>query len=397
MIFATLLGISLLIIFFFLLVISLKKKIHYWIIRDIFRYFEEFIATRSDRTLHIMFCMADHFEPGNRNADLKKQKARVDTWIERYPKLASSHQDSDGVCPQHTFFFPPHYDTDNHLRRIVELCGIGYGEVEMHLHHDRQSPWPDNELSLERKIKDCILSFSRHKVFCLPDGQKTFGFIHGDWALGNSLKGSKHCGVDSELSVLYRTGCYADFTFPVCNEAQPKLPNTFFYSRTDQIRPKLYNIRPVPVKTGVQKPKDTLMVIQGIIGLRWKSRTHKFKPSIEQSNLDVSDYPFRRRIDYWIKKGVHVKGKREWVFVKIHTHGAREEDMELLLGQKSHDMYTYLETAYNDGKKYVLHYVSAREMYNIAKAAEAGRGGNPGKYRDFVIPRYCYLPQRDCI
>jgi hypothetical protein len=29
-------------------------------------------------------------------------------------------------------------------------------------------------------------------------------------------------------------------------------------------------------------------------------------------------------------------------------------------------------------------------MYNIAKAAEAGRDGNPGQYRDFEIPRPAY-------
>ena len=34
----------------------------------------------------------------------------------------------------------------------------------------------------------------------------------------------------------------------------------------------------------------------------------------------------------------------------------------------------------------VLHYVSAREAYNIVKAAEAGMQGNPGDYRDFHLP-----------
>jgi hypothetical protein len=33
-----------------------------------------------------------------------------------------------------------------------------------------------------------------------------------------------------------------------------------------------------------------------------------------------------------------------------------------------------------------LHYVTAREAYNIAKAAEAGHAGDPNDFRDFVIP-----------
>jgi hypothetical protein len=33
-----------------------------------------------------------------------------------------------------------------------------------------------------------------------------------------------------------------------------------------------------------------------------------------------------------------------------------------------------------------LHYVTAREAFNVAKAAEAGHAGNPADYRDFVLP-----------
>jgi hypothetical protein len=49
-------------------------------------------------------------------------------------------------------------------------------------------------------------------------------------------------------------------------------------------------------------------------------------------------------------------------------------------------MHRYLESRYNDGKRYVLHYVTAREAYNIVKAAEAGEQGDPGRYRDYLLP-----------
>jgi len=64
--------------------------------------------------------------------------------------------------------------------------------------------------------------------------------------------------------------------------------------------------------------------------------------------------------------------------------------MDTLLGQPMDKAFSHLETQYNDGVKWKLHYVSAREMYNIVKAAEVGKAGDPGQYRDFVIPRPAY-------
>ena len=33
-----------------------------------------------------------------------------------------------------------------------------------------------------------------------------------------------------------------------------------------------------------------------------------------------------------------------------------------------------------------LHYVTAREMFNIASAAMEGKSGDPASYRDYVLP-----------
>jgi hypothetical protein len=67
----------------------------------------------------------------------------------------------------------------------------------------------------------------------------------------------------------------------------------------------------------------------------------------------------------------------------------------VVLGQPVDAMFHDLESRYNDGSRYVLHYVTAREMFNIAKAAEAGLEGNPGDYRDFCIPAPTYRASRD--
>ncbi|HVY49463.1 MAG TPA: hypothetical protein VHB21_26405, partial [Minicystis sp.] len=75
----------------------------------------------------------------------------------------------------------------------------------------------------------------------------------------------------------------------------------------------------------------------------------------------------------------------EWVFVKVHTHGSPELQAASLLGDPGRALHRELTTRYNDGKDWVLHYVTAREMFNVAMAAMDGREGNPNDYRDYVL------------
>ena len=51
-------------------------------------------------------------------------------------------------------------------------------------------------------------------------------------------------------------------------------------------------------------------------------------------------------------------------------------------------MYGFLEARYRDQSGYRLHYVTARELYNVIKAAEAWETGDPSQFKDFSIPPY---------
>lgn len=82
-----------------------------------------------------------------------------------------------------------------------------------------------------------------------------------------------------------------------------------------------------------------------------------------------------------------MKGRPEWVFIKVHTHGAHERNANWILGGEFVRLHEALQAQCNDGREFCLHYVTAREAYNIAKAAEAGLSGNPCAYRDFMLPR----------
>lgn len=335
---------------------------------------------------HIILCIVDHFEPGNGKALDSVQDERIKVWDKEYPLMANNFRDADGKVPQHTWFYPPHHQK-KFLKDLVELCKKGYGEIEMHLHHNHMSPFPDTSETLKNKILDCINEYSKYGIFCLKDGTRKFAFIHGDWSLDNSL-GNRICGVNNEISILKECGCFADFTFPSLTRAQPATTNKFFYVTDDPNKAKSYNYGQEVefCKNG----KGDLLMIQGILGFRWKDRKSPMRPSIETSDLTYNDEPTMGRVDYWIKNALMIKGCPNLKFIKLHTHGAPEESWNSLFGESAKRMFEYLDSRYNDGKEYLLHYVTAREMFNIIKAVEAGGKGNPNTYRDFFISKYLY-------
>ena len=55
---------------------------------------------------------------------------------------------------------------------------------------------------------------------------------------------------------------------------------------------------------------------------------------------------------------------------------------------RDHLALSYLERAYNDGNRNVLHYINAREAYNLARAAAEGAKGAPQAYLNAYIKPY---------
>jgi hypothetical protein len=199
--------------------------------------------------------------------------------------------------------------------------------------------------------------------------------------------------VNNELVVLREMGCYADFTLPAAPDpCQTSTINSIYYATDDPDRPKSHD-RGERVRVGGAAIGD-LMLIQGPLGFRWNSRKFGIFPRIENADVRASCAPSQSRIDAWVQTGIHVQGRPEWTFVKVHTHGTQECDMDTLLGEPMDQAYTYMESRYNDGTHWKLHYVSAREMYNIVKAAEAGCQGDPGDHRNYEIPRPAYAEPR---
>ena len=354
-------------------------------------YFKQAITQRnkstnnSEEITHVMFCFVDHYEPQWKNPDnIELERQRVDRWFDQYPKMADKFKDADGYSPKHTFFYPEEEYREEHLAKLSDMCYRGYGEIEIHLHHDN-----DTSENLTKSLTNFAKTLhEQHGALpiCPKSGQIKYAFIHGNWCLDNSHPNGEWCGVNDELIVLNKTGCYVDLTFPSApSPTQPTTINAIYYVKDDPLKPKSHDTGKA-VKVGGEAWGD-LMLINGPLMLNWKQRKLGFMPRVENADIRTSNPPSPQRIDLWVNANVHVENQPNWRFIKIHTHGTQDKDMDILLGKPIEKMHEYLNDKYNDGKNYKLHYVSSREMYNIVKAAEAGKTEDPNQYRNFELPK----------
>ena len=326
---------------------------------------------------HLIFALCDHFEPLWGKAPRAVGLARVLAWQTRYPELADSFRDSHGRPPRHTFFYPGEEYAPELFAPLDDLVARGYGEVELHLHHDGDTP-----ATLRRALREHAERFAEHGHLSRDaSGRLRYAFIHGNWSLANARADGRWCGVDAELPVLFETGCYADFTFPAApSECQPRRVNEIYWPAGDLTRRRAYE-HGVAARVGFRW-RDRILMMTGPLALA--PRPGRVLPRIESAAIAADDPPAAARVKTWVEQDIHIAGQPSWVFVKVHTHGAPERNAASLLGDGGVALHRAL-AAYNDGARWRLHYVTAREMYNIAAAAMDGARGDPGAYRDYDV------------
>jgi hypothetical protein len=330
-------------------------------------------AAREGGVCHVFLCIADHWEPKWQRPAKAVANERAARWAREFPLLAQQYTDSLGRHPQHTFFCPQDEYEPEHLDAAAEVCRQGFGDVEVHLHHDG-----DTSDGLRQKL----LSFTeilhdRHGLLTKgPDGRIRYAFIHGNWALDNSRPDGRWCGVNDELSILMETGCYADLTMPSAPAAcQTATINSIYYATDDPLLPKSHD-RGTPVRVGGRQPDDTLLMIQGPLALDWNHRKWGVLPRIENGDLTGRRPPTLDRLKLWLQAGVCVTGRPEWRFVKLHTHGAQEANSAMLLGEPMRRFHAGLADLARQNDCFRYYYVTARELALLTQAAEAGEA-NP--------------------
>jgi hypothetical protein len=337
------------------------------------------------RMIDVMVLCADHFEPARRFGDEAAVES-VRSWCAAYEEIACRHRDTDGRPPKHTWFYRYDYPNPGCLDALSASVFRGFGEVEFHLHHGH-----DSHDSMLATLQAGLDWFNRAGAMRTAEAspRQRFGYVAGNSALDNGAGDDALSGCATELRALHEAGCYADFTFPALGSpAQPRLTNAIYYASEDG-RPKSYD-RGVPVAVG-RPPSGDLMIFQGPTSIEWRAGC------VEDGAVENSSPPHPRRLARWLAAHVHVPGRPEWVFVKLHTHAM--QNRASFLSDANDALFAAMGACWNR-PPFRLHYVTAREAYNIVKAAEAGHAGDAGAYRDFDVPPpanrlvYCDRPWR---
>ncbi len=268
-------------------------------------------------TVWLMF--TDHFEPCGGGVSHAIALERVDRWMQHWPLFASEVRDSFERRPQYTFFYPAEEYDREVVDRLADLVHGGIADVEVHLHHDHDTP-----ANFLRTLEEFVTRLRRdHGLLRLgPGGKPAWCFIHGNWALDNSHPEGRWCGLDNELTLLKEAGCRADFTLPSApSGCQTSLVNAIYWAVDDPSRPKSHDTGRL-LRPGEAPPDDALLMVQGPLTVRRHPKYHLL-PNLEVGELAGYALPSRARARAWLRAAPRVGNH---IFLKLFGHGAPERN-----------------------------------------------------------------------
>jgi len=329
---------------------------------------------------HLIFLVANHFEPATTSEGL----IQLEHWCRLARETGNSVRDHDGTPFRHTNFFPAEQYERRRLEMISALQGDGFGEVEVHFHHGVDKPdTAENTRRILKDFRDLLAEEHRCLSREKPAGSPKYAFVHGNWALANSA-GGRFCGVDSEMQILADTGCYADFTLPSAPDRSqvPRINAIYQCGKPlGQARPH----RSGPGLTVGRRPALPI-IFTGPLIFDWSRRVRGLPiPRIDDGALAQNYSLTLGRLNRWRSAHINVRGRPEWTFIKLFSHGFFEWDQDIMIGEQlKRFMGEVMEMAERTGG-FRIHFASAREAFNMTMAAVDGREGDPNQYRDYHL------------
>ncbi len=359
-----------------------------WLVRYPFVRFASMMERTAFQKKHVIFTIADHFEPAWTQGGMLGHHDQVRR-LNEYRKLARSIGDAvrdvDGTRFRHTNFYPAEQYDPEILDILAEMQSEGLGEVEVHLHHGVDTP--DTAENLRRVLTDFRDTLAeRHRCLSRMDGQgdPMYAFVHGNLALANSC-GGRFCGVDSEMQILQETGCYADMTLPTANDQSQVPMIDKIYEATGPFD------RAVPHRTGrrvsVNGKRPALpLIITGPLVFNWTRFINGVPvPRVEDGALTANQPADIQRLNRWLSANITVAGRTDWIFVKLYCHSFFDRDRDAAIGERAKRFFSEIIDHGARSGNFDVHFASARETFNMIVAAIDGKNGRPGDYRDYKL------------
>jgi hypothetical protein len=347
---------------------------------------------RPPNRTHLIFTLADHFEPaivpedGAARAPYEEQERRLERWCREYPERFGDYRDAEERPFVHTYFYPAEQYDRPLVARLAELCHGGWGEIEIHLHHGAEVPdSADNTRRQLIEFRDRLAVEHGCLSYWGRSPQPRYSFVHGNFALANSNSG-RQCGVDNEMQILAETGCYADMTLPTAlfHAAQIAKVNSIYECGLPLTERAPH--REGGELTRGKAPHVFPIMVQGPLMLDFRNGSGARRLHIDNAAVTTASPASLERLTLWKCAAISVKGRPDWLFIKLHCHGMDPGHFEVTLGQAMQKFVRELVVGAAERNE-VLHFVSAREMVNIILAACDGKEGNPGEYRDYQLRR----------
>jgi len=359
-----------------------------WLVRYPFIRANGFLQTDSGKPKHIIFTVANHFEPSwsaNGLLDLDVQRRRLDDYYKLARKTGEATIDADGTKFCHTNFFPAEQYDYRLLEQMAAMQAENLGEVEIHLHHGVERP--DTAENLRKTLiefRDTLAA--EHRCLSKIDGggKPMYAFVHGNLALANSA-GGKFCGVDEEMQILQETGCYADFTLPSApDETQIPMLNQS-YECGLPLTEKMPHRKGNRVSTSGIQPRLPL-IFTGPLVFNWMRRIKGIPvPRLDDGALADNQPLSLARLNRWLSANITVANRPEWIFVKLYCHGFFGHDQSACIGEKASRFFNEVIENGAKTKAYTVHFASAREAFNIVAAAIDGKQGTPHEFRNYRL------------
>ncbi len=349
-----------------------EKNIHLWLPEYIWSIIDKTNPVYSiDQGKHLMFLIADHHEHPLEDGDAK---ISATNWYDDYRSVVDGITDSYGNPFRYTWFYP--YDderTPSALVVVNQMVYDGYGELEFHWHNSHVTA-----TQFRKELESGVNWFNGFGAMKTAEknSRSAFGYVAGNWNLDNGLmRPSKMDGPTYEIRDLKSLGGYADFTFPNHSASQSHWFSSLYYVKDDE-SPKSYD---EGKRASVEESHDDFLIFQGPTSLDFRTRATEYGTLESWWRGDWGS-----RIENWWKNSPYVIGKPAWRFIKVYTHGVQSKD--LILSDDFKGLLKKLVT-FCEENNIKLHFVSAREAFNILKAAETDAPGDPEQYRDYLIPK----------